>query len=72
MPEIKEVPIDDNSIPHETNKHKKRIRIYPHTRAVFSIVHRWKLLCLENHYTWKNMDQDILTEATRFMDESVK
>ena len=25
MSEIKEVPIDDNSIPHEVNKHKRRI-----------------------------------------------
>ena len=72
MSEIKEVPIDDNSIPHEVNKHKRRIQIYPHTKAVFSIAHRWKLICLENHYTWKSMDEDILTEATRFMDESTK
>ena len=72
MPQIKEAPIDDNSIPHEINKQKRRIRIYPHTKAVFSIAHRWKLLCLENCYSWKTMDDDIISAATRFLDEPPK
>tara|TARA_R100001230_G_C5647737_1_gene153161 strand:- start:695 stop:910 length:216 start_codon:yes stop_codon:yes gene_type:complete len=71
MSEIEE-NITDQSIPIAVNKHKRKIVIYPHTKAVFSIAHRWKLICLENHYTWKSMDEDILAEATRFMDESVK
>ena len=71
MPEIEE-NITDQSIPIAVNKHKRKVVIYPHTKAVFSIAHRWKLICLENHYMWKTMDEDILAEATRFMDESVK
>ena len=70
MPQIEN--ITDETITHEVNKQKQKIKIYPHTTAVVSIAHRWKLICLENKYSWKTIDEDILAEATRFMDDPSK
>ena len=32
---------------------------------ILKIAVRWKMICLENMYTWKSMDRDIIQEALK-------
>ena len=37
------------------------------TDDIYKIAERWKKLCLENMYTWRSMDQDIIEEARKMI-----
>ena len=44
---------------------KKKLPWENYSEEVWNIAMRYKKICMENLYTWKNMDRDLLQEAHR-------
>lgn len=41
-----------------------------YTDAVWNLAQRYKGICMENLYTWRTMDEDIMKEARIIKDKS--
>jgi len=44
---------------------KKKLPLDNYSKDVWDIAMRYKKICMENLYTWRSMDKDLLEEAHR-------
>lgn len=54
----------------ETVNGKTRKRKLPQGKksdAAYELAYKYKRICLENKYTWKTMDEDLLIEAEKLV-----
>ena len=46
---------------------KRKLPQGKHSKEAYALALKYKKICLENKYTWKTMDEDLLIEADKLV-----